>query len=132
MAPLPQLLTVAVTSNTQEFELDSDLPRAPSLGRASMSLSKIFLIVALIWCIPWERGPGELMPSPSSGPGRVAVGPSICAGRPPEGGAWVASKVSAIPLILVPDLDVDIPVLDRYRIGLRGDDRRQAGDLTGP
>src|SRR5260370_20965382 len=40
--------------------------------------------------------------------------------------------VSAIPLILVPDLDVDIPVLDRYRIGLRRNDRRQARDLAGP
>src|SRR5260370_26708267 len=40
--------------------------------------------------------------------------------------------VSAIPVILVPDLDVDIPVLDRYRIGLRRNDRRQARDLAGP
>src|SRR3984893_13327907 len=41
--------------------------------------------------------------------------------------------VSAISgYILVRHLDVDLPVLDRYRIGFGRDDRRQAGDLAGP
>src|SRR2546425_12819321 len=40
--------------------------------------------------------------------------------------------VSAIPLILVRHLDVDIAVLDRYRVRLRGNDRGQAGHLAGP
>src|SRR5260370_36349265 len=66
------------------------------------------------------------------GAGQVASCASICGRRSPDAGAWVVSMVSAIPLILVPDLDVDIPVLDRYRIGLRRNDRRQAGDLAGP
>src|SRR5260370_499616 len=66
------------------------------------------------------------------GAGQVASCASICGRRSPDAGAWVVSMMSAIPLILVPDLDVDIPVLDRYRIGLRRNDRRQARDLAGP
>src|SRR6202011_5572294 len=72
-----------------------------------------------------------MMSSPISGSRQVASCASISWRRSPDAGAWVVSMVSAILLILVPDLDVDIPVLDRYRIGLRRDDRREAGDLAG-
>src|SRR5713226_3807878 len=73
-----------------------------------------------------------MMSSPISGSRQVASCASICCRRSPDAGAWVVSMVSAILKILVPDLDVDIAVLDRYRIGLRCNDRRQAGDLAGP
>src|SRR3984893_6318301 len=72
-----------------------------------------------------------MMSRPISGSRQVASCASICWRRSPDAGAWVVSMVSAIPLILVSDLDVDIPVLNRYRVGLRGDDRREAGDLAG-
>src|ERR1700674_763936 len=72
-----------------------------------------------------------MMSRPISGSRQVASWASICWRRSPDAGAWVVSMVSAIPLILVPDLDVDIPVLDRYRVGLRRDDRWEARDLAG-
>src|SRR6202171_1444863 len=72
-----------------------------------------------------------MMSRPISGSRQVASCASICWHRSPAAGAWVVSMVSAIPLILVSDLDVDIPVLDRYRVGLRRDDRREARDLAG-
>src|SRR5437588_1512416 len=72
------------------------------------------------------------MSSPISGSRQVASCVSICWRRSPDAGAWVVSMVSAMPLILVRNLDVHIAVLDRYRVGLRGDDRRQARDLAGP
>src|SRR5438270_4423927 len=72
------------------------------------------------------------MSSPISGSRQVASWASICCRRSPDAGAWVVSIVSAIPLILVPDFDVDISVLDRHRVGLRRDHRREAGDLAGP
>src|ERR1700694_2316237 len=73
-----------------------------------------------------------MMSRPISGSRQVASCASICWRRSPDAGAWVVSMVSAIPLILVSDLDVDIPVLDRYRVGLRRDDRWEARDLAGP
>src|SRR6266849_10555764 len=73
-----------------------------------------------------------MMSSPISGSRHVASCASICWRRSPDAGAWVVSMMSAIPLILVRDLDIDIAVLDRYRVGLRRDDRRQARDLAGP
>src|SRR5256885_1778632 len=72
------------------------------------------------------------MSSPISGSRQVASCASICCRRSPDAGAWVVSTVSSIPVILVPDFDKDIAVLDRYRVGLRRDHRRQAGDLAGP
>src|SRR2546427_9469291 len=72
-----------------------------------------------------------MMSRPISGSRQVASCASICCRRSPDAGAWVVSMVSAIPLILVPDFDVDIAVLDRYRVGLRRDHRRKAGDLAG-
>src|ERR1700694_5834090 len=80
---------------------------------------------------PSETSPSDMMARPVSGSGQVAGWASICWRRSPDAGAWVVSMVSAIPLILVPDLDVDIPVLDRYRVGLRRDDRWEARDLAG-
>src|SRR2546428_13178157 len=73
-----------------------------------------------------------MMSSPISGSRQVASCASICSRRPPAAGAWIVSRVPAIPLILVPDFDVDISVLDRYRVGLRRDHRREARDLAGP
>src|SRR2546428_9572759 len=73
-----------------------------------------------------------MMSSPISDSRKVPSCASICCGRSPDDGAWVVSMVSAIPLILVPDFDVDISVLDRYRVGLRRDHRREARDLAGP
>src|SRR5712664_3104516 len=73
-----------------------------------------------------------MMSSPISGSRQVASCASICCRRSPDAGAWVVSMVSAIPLILVPDFDVDISVLDRYGVGLRRGHRREAGDLAGP
>src|SRR5256712_2321842 len=73
-----------------------------------------------------------MMSSPISGSRQVASCASICWRRSPDAGAWVVSMVSAIPLILVPDFDVDISVLDRYRVSLRRDHRREARDLAGP
>src|SRR6202521_3956458 len=72
-----------------------------------------------------------MMSRPISGSRQVASCASICWRRSPDAGAWVVSRVSAIPLILVSDLDVNIPVLDRYRVGLRRDDGRKARDLAG-
>src|ERR1700686_705759 len=71
-----------------------------------------------------------MMSRPISGSRQVASWASICWRRSPDAGAWVVSKVSAMSLILVPDLDVDIPVLDRYRVRLRRDDRWEARDLA--
>src|SRR2546428_13258303 len=73
-----------------------------------------------------------MVPTRFGGSRQVASCASICCRRPPDAGAWVVSMVSAIPLILVPDFDVDISVLDRYRVGLRRDHRREARDLAGP
>src|ERR1700704_1121869 len=73
-----------------------------------------------------------MMSSPISGSRQVASCASISCRRSPDAGAWVVSMVSAIPLILVRNLDVHIAVLDRYRVGLRRDDRRQSRDLAGP
>src|ERR1700681_220720 len=72
-----------------------------------------------------------MMSRPISGSRQVASWASFCWRRSPDAGAWVVSMVSAIPPILVSDLDVDIPVLDRYRVGLRRDDRWEARDLAG-
>src|SRR4030081_737615 len=73
-----------------------------------------------------------MMSSPISGSRQVASCASICCRRSPDAGAWVVSMMSAIPLILVRDLEVDVPVLDRYRVRLRRDDRRETRHLPGP
>src|ERR1700732_1655856 len=73
-----------------------------------------------------------MMSSPISGSLQVASWASICWRRSPDAGAWVVSMVSAIPLILVRDLNVDIAVLDRYRVGLRRNDRRKPRHRAGP
>src|SRR3989441_13014404 len=73
-----------------------------------------------------------MMSRPISGSRQVASCASICCRRSPDAGAWVVSMVSAIPLILVPDFDVDISVLARSRVSLRRDHRREARDLAGP
>src|ERR1700730_2257232 len=72
-----------------------------------------------------------MMSRPISGSRQVASWASICWRKSPDAGALVVSMVSAIPLILVSNLDVDIPVLDRYRVGLRRDDRWEACDQAG-
>src|SRR2546421_7272181 len=72
-----------------------------------------------------------MMSSPISGSRQVASCASICCRNSPDAGAWVVSMVSAISLSLSPNFDIDVAVLDRHRIGLRRDHRRQAGDLAG-
>ena len=58
MAPLPQLTLRDMTPNSQEYGVDSDYP-CNSYWRYLMSLSKLFLIAALI-CFVLEALSGRM------------------------------------------------------------------------